>query len=126
MKKAFLTVTIAAALLGSCKAQLPEKIQEQINAGQSELSRKASEEMKDAFTSQLEEFLKSSDLGESLGISSEEQQKIGQSIVDYVDQYELSEEELSQIQDSVKELLQNAEGMDSQSIEDMLKSILKK
>lgn len=124
MKKAFLTVTIAAALLGSCKAQLPEKIQEQINAGQNELSRKASEEMKDAFTSQLEEFLKSSDLGESLGISSEEQQKIGQSIVDYVDQYELSEEELTQIGDSVKEILQNAAGTDSQSIEDMLKSIL--
>ncbi len=124
MKKAFLTVTIAAALLGSCKAQLPEKIQEQINAGQSELSRKASEEMKDAFTSQLEEFLKSSDLGESLGISSEEQQKIGQSIIDYVDQYELNEEELTKIQDSVKGLLQNTEGMDFQSIESMVNSIL--
>ena len=124
MKKAFLTVTIAAALLGSCKAQLPEKIQEQINAGQSELSRKASEEMKDAFTSQLEEFLKSSDLGESLGISSEEQQKIGQSIIDYVDQYELNEEELTKIQDSVKGLLQNTEGMDFQSIEGMVNSIL--
>ncbi len=124
MKKAFLTVTIAVALLGSCKAQLPEKIQEQINAGQSELSRKASEEMKDAFTSQLEEFLKSSDLGESLGISSEEQQKIGQSIIDYVDQYELNEEELTKIQDSVKGLLQNTEGMDFQSIESMVNSIL--
>ena len=124
MKKAFLTVTIAAALLGSCKAQLPEKIQEQINAGQSELSRKASEEMKDAFTSQLEEFLKSSDLGESLGISSEEQHKIGQSIIDYVDQYELNEEELTKIQDSVKGLLQNTEGMDFQSIESMVNSIL--
>lgn len=124
MKKVFLTVTIAAALLGSCKAQLPEKIQEQINAGQSELSRKASEEMKDAFTSQLEEFLKSSDLGESLGISSEEQQKIGQSIIDYVDQYELNEEELTKIQDSVKGLLQNTEGMDFQSIESMVNSIL--
>ena len=124
MKKAFLTVTIAAALLGSCKAQLPEKIQEQINAGQSELSRKASEEMKDAFTSQLEEFLKSSDLGESLGISSEEQQKIGQSIIDYVDQYELNEEELTRIQDSVKGLLQNTEGMDFQSIESMVNSVL--
>ena len=124
MKKAFLTVTIAAALLGSCKAQLPEKIQEQINAGQSELSRKASEEMKDALTSQLEEFLKSSDLGESLGISSEEQQKIGQSIIDYVDQYELNEEELTKIQDSVKGLLQNTEGMDFQAIESMVNSIL--
>ena len=124
MKKAFLTVTIAVALLVSCKAQLPEKIQEQINAGQSELSRKASEEMKDALTSQLEEFLKSSDLGESLGISSEEQQKIGQSIIDYVDQYELNEEELTKIQDSVKGLLQNTEGMDFQSIESMVNSIL--
>ena len=124
MKKAFLTVTIAVALLGSCKAQLPEKSQEQLNAGQSELSRKASEEMKDAFTSQLEEFLKSSDLGESLGISSEEQQKIGQSIIDYVDQYELNEEELTKIQDSVKGLLQNTEGMDFQSIESMVNSIL--
>ena len=80
--------------------------------------------MKDALTSQLEEFLKSSDLGESLGISSEEQQKIGQSIIDYVDQYELNEEELTKIQDSVKGLLQNTEGMDFQSIESMVNSIL--
>ena len=27
-----MTVTIAAALLGSCKAQLPQKLQEQIDA----------------------------------------------------------------------------------------------
>ena len=32
MKKAIMTVTIAAALLGSCKAQLPQKLQEQIDA----------------------------------------------------------------------------------------------
>ena len=124
MKKAFLTVTIAVALLGSCKAQLPEKIQEQINAGQSELSRKASEEMKDALTSQLEEFLKSSDLGESLGISSEEQQKIGQSIIDYVDQYELSEEELDNAQKALTDLINQAGELDKQTIEERLNQIL--
>ena len=36
MKKAIMTVTIAAALLGSCKAQLPQKLQEQIDAKQEE------------------------------------------------------------------------------------------
>ena len=68
MKKAIMTVTIAAALLGSCKAQLPQKLQEQIDAKQEEYSRKASEEMKDAFSSHLQEFIKSSDLSDSLGI----------------------------------------------------------
>ena len=105
MKKAIMTVSIAAALLGSCKAQLPQKLQEQIDAKQEEYSRKASEEMKDAFSSQLQEFIKSSDLSDSLGISSEEQDKIQQSLKDYVDQYELSEEELDNAQKALTDLI---------------------
>ena len=120
MKKAIMTVTIAAALLGSCKAQLPQKLQEQIDAKQEEYSRKASEEMKDAFSSQLQEFIKSSDLSDSLGISSEEQDK------DYVDQYELSEEELDNAQKALTDLINQAGELDKQTIEERLNQILQK
>lgn len=126
MKKAFMTVTIAAALLGSCKAQLPQKLQEQIDAKQEEYSRKASEEMKDAFSSQLQEFIKSSDLSDSLGISSEEQDKIQQSLKDYVDQYELSEEELDNAQKALTDLINQAGELDKQTIEERLNQILQK
>ena len=119
-----MTVTIAAALLGSCKAQLPQKLQEQIDAKQEEYSRKASEEMKDA--SQLQEFIKSSDLSDSLGISSEEQDKIQQSLKDYVDQYELSEEELDNAQKALTDLINQAGELDKQTIEERLNQILQK
>lgn len=124
MKKAIMTVTIAAALLGSCKAQLPQKLQEQIDAKQEEYSRTASEEMKDAFSSQLQEFIKSSDLSGSLGISSEEQDKIQQSLKDYVDQYELSEEELDNAQKALTDLINQAGELDKQTIEERLNQIL--
>ena len=117
MKKAIMTVTIAAALLGSCKAQLPQKLQEQIDAKQ---------EVKDAFSSQLQEFIKSSDLSDSLGISSEEQDKIQQSLKDYVDQYELSEEELDNAQKALTDLINQAGELDKQTIEERLNQILQK
>ena len=119
MKKAIMTVTIAAALLGSCKAQLPQKLQEQIDAKQEEYSRKASEEMKDAFSSQLQEFIKSSDLSDSLGISSEEQDKIQQSLKDY-------EEELDNAQKALTDLINQAGELDKQTIEERLNQILQK
>ena len=115
---------IAAALFGSCKAQLPDKLQEQIDAKQEEYGRKASEEMKDAFSSQLKEFIKSSDLSDSLGISTEEQEKIEKSLKDYVDQYELSEEDLSKAQDALSQLIDQAQELDKQTIEDRLNRIL--
>ena len=126
MKKAVLTVMIAAALLSSCKGQLPDKLQAMIDSGTQEYSRKASEDIKDAFISQMEEFLKSDDLGESLNLSSEEKDNIERSVQNYVDQYELSEEELNKVQDSIKELLQNVQGLDADTIEDKLGEILKK
>ena len=126
MKKAVLTVMIAAALLSSCKGQLPDKLQAMIDSGTQEYSRKASEDIKDAFISQMEEFLKSDDLGESLNLSSKEKDNIERSVQNYVDQYELSEEELNKVQDSIKELLQNVQGLDADTIEDKLGEILKK
>ena len=96
MKKTIMTVTIAAALLGSCKAQLPQKLQEQIDAKQEEYSRKASEEMKDAFSSQLQEFIKSSDLSDSLA------------------------------QKALTDLINQAGELDKQTIEERLNQILQK
>ena len=126
MKKAILTVAVAAVLLGSCKEQLPETLQSQIDEKQEEYSSKASEEMKDAFTTQLNEFFRSSDLGESLGMSAEEQDKIEQSLKEYADSYELSEEELNKTKEAISELFRNDGNMSAQSIEDKLNEILKK
>ena len=90
-------------------------------------SRKASEEMKDAFSSQLQEFIKSSDLSDSLGISSEEQDKIQQSLKDYVDQYELSEERnTTNAQKALTDLINQAGELDKQTIEERLNQILQK
>ena len=126
MKKAILTIAVAAVLLGSCKEQLPEELSSRIDEKREEYSSIASQEMKDAFTTQLDDFLHSYDLGESLGMSAQEQEQIEQSLKEYVDQYELSEEELNKTQEAIKELFQNGEDMTVQSLEDKLKEILKK
>lgn len=124
MKKILLTITLATAVLAACKAQLPENLQNIVDSRQEEYASKASEEMKNAFSQQLEEFIKSSDLSDSLGISAENQEKIEKSLQDYVNQYELSEEELNQAQDALQDLIEQAQKLDTQTIEDRLQDIL--
>ena len=68
----------------------------------------------------------SKDLSDSLGISSEEQDKIQQSLKDYVDQYELSEEELDNAQKALTDLINQAGELDKQTIEERLNQILQK
>lgn len=125
MKRVIMIAAIAVVALSSCEGQFSDKLQEQIQAKQEEAGQQASQQMKDAFVSQLGEFMQSKDLGESLGISAEEQDKMEQSLKDYVNHYDLSEEDLSKVKESVEELFQNAQGMTVQGLENKLSDILK-
>lgn len=106
MKKIILTALAATALLGSC-AQVTQ------------------EDYKEAFLSQLDEFVNSSDLSDSLGLSTEQQDSIMSQLKDYVDSYEPNEEELAQTKQAVTELLENNEGLTLEEIEDKIASLLK-
>lgn len=124
MKKAILTIAIAAALIGVCKAQLPESLQQLFDVKQEEYTDKASEDMKAAFKQQLEEFITGSELSDSLGITAQQQEKIKASLQDYLAQYELDGAELSKAQDALRDLVAQAKELDAQTIEDRLQDIL--
>jgi len=107
MRRALLAAAASALMLGACSFSAQEDYQE-------------------AFLEQLGEFIDSSDLSESLGLSGEQQEGISQQLRDYVENYQPNEEELAQTKQAVQELLENNEGLTLQEIEDRLSGLLQK
>lgn len=86
----------------------------------------AVKKLKKAFLKEVEEFFVSDDLASTLGISSEEKKKIQSSIRVYVDNYEFDEETLKEVKASVEGILQNAEGLSTEEIENKIKQVFEK
>lgn len=110
----------------SCQEQLPQEVQEQWEEKQDEVVSAVSNEMKKALEAQLDEFLQSDDLENSLGFSQEQVSQIKQSLEEYVDNYEFDTETLTKLSDEIELLLDEAKGLTKEELQAKLDEILKK
>lgn len=122
-------LTILAAVTGSiliagCQENLSsQKSEEYMSSVVDDIKEQAAEELKKAFVNEIDEFFKSDDLTETLGISSEQQEQVEASIKKYLDDYSMNEEKLDEAKESLEELLENAEGLSAEELEDKIAGI---
>ena len=88
-----------------------------------DIKEEAVKSLKKALKKEIEEFFASDDLAGNLGISSQDMKKIEQSIRNYVDNYEFDEESLKEIKASVEYILNNAEGLSAEELENKIKQV---
>lgn len=130
MKKIIISIAallgVSSMALNSCKDRLPQEVQEQFEEVQEQAKSKVSSEMKKALIAQIDEFLQSSDLEESLGFSKEQLDKTQQSITQYIENYDFDTEELTKLVGEVEELLEDTNGLGKDDIQKKLDELLEK
>lgn len=110
----------------SCQEQLPQEVHEQWEEKQNEVVSVVSAEMKKALKAQLEEFLQSDDLEESLGFTEEQVSQIEESVEQYVEEYEFDTEALTKLTEELEGLLDEAKGLTKEELQAKLDEILSK
>ena len=128
MKRAGMTTVVIGTLMaggmgifhGDRAAQNPENY---VDSVVSDIKTQAAEEFKKAFSNEVTAFFKNDDLSKTLGIDSDGQAKLEESIKAYIDHYSMDEEKLSEAKESLDMLLQNAEGLSAEEIENRIKGI---
>ena len=130
MKKLIISVAalfgISSMAMTSCQDQLPQEVQEQWEEKQDEVVSAVSNEMKKALEAQLHEFLQSEDLENSLGFSQEQVSQIEKSVEEYIDNYEFDTETLTKLTDELEFLVNEAKGLTKEELQAKLDEILEK
>lgn len=130
MKRIIISVAallgISSVALNSCEEQLPQSVQEQFKETQDEVKSKVSNEMKEAMIAQIDEFLQNDDLEESLGFSEEQLAETEQSITQYIEDYELDTETLTNLVGEIKNLFDETQGLSKEEIQAKLDEMLEK
>ncbi len=130
MKKLIISVAalfgISSMAMTSCQEQLPQEVQEQWEEKQDEVVSAVTNEMKKALEAQLDEFLQSDDLENSLGFSQEQVSQIEQSVEEYIDNYEFDTETLTKLTGELELLLDEAKGLTKEELQAKLDEILEK
>lgn len=130
MKKLIISMAaclgISSMTLTACQKQLLETIQEKWEEKQEEVVSAVSAEMKKALKAQLDEFVQSDDLEESLGLSEEQISELEQSIEQYVDTYEFDKEALAELTGQLENLLDETKGLTKEELQAELDEILKR
>lgn len=114
-------VLVLLGVLTACQGDITidnvgDKVSESVNDTITRTKEQVRDELKNALTGEIQEFITNNDLGTSLGISSEDQESINDSIRSYIDNYEADEEQLKAAKESVEELLENAKGLSAEEI----------
>ncbi len=130
MKKLLISIAaflgVSSMAMTSCQDQLPQKMQEQWEEKQETIVSAVSTEMKEALKSQMDEFLQSDDLEESLGFTDEQRKEIEQSMEQYIEQYEFDAEALNELTQKMETLFQDAKGLTKEEIQEKLDEMLEK
>ncbi len=130
MKKLLISIAaflgVSSMAMTSCQDQLPQKMQEQWEEKQETIVSAVSTEMKEALKSQMDEFLQSDDLEESLGFTDEQRKEIEQSMEQYIEQYEFDAEALNELTQKMETLFQDAKGLTKEEIREKLDEMLEK
>lgn len=114
-------VLVLLGVLTACQGDITidnvgDKVSESVNDTITRTKEQVRDELKNALAGEIQEFITNNDLGTSLGISSEDQESINDSIRSYIDNYEADEEQLKAAKESVEELLENAKGLSAEEI----------
>lgn len=117
---------VSSVAMTSCEEQLPQEMQEQWEEKQDEVSSMVSSEMKKALISQIDDFLQSDDLEESLGFTEEQLAETEQSIEQYIENYEFDTESLTKLVGEIKLLFDETQGLSKEEIQTKLDELLKK
>lgn len=128
MKKIIVSVAallgVSTVALNSCEEQLPQAVQEQFEETQDEVKNKVSNEMKEAMIAQIDDFLQNDDLEESIGFSEEQIAETEQSITQYIEDYELDTEGLTDLVGEIKHLFDETQGLSKDEIQAKLEEML--
>lgn len=120
MKKAVLTAMVISALMaGGVGGFLGD------TANQKECADSAGEELRKVFSDEISAFFKSDDLSKTLGIDSSGQAGLEESVRTYISRYSMDEEKLGEAKASLDTLLQNAEGLSVEELQDRIEGIFK-
>ena len=129
MRRAIMTAMAVSALMaggmGGCQGDLSAQAPEMENVV-SDIKAQAAEELRKAFSQEVSDFFKSDDLSKALGDDGEGQAKLEESIRSFIDDYSTDEEKLSEAKASLDSLLQNAEGLSAEEIQDRIEGIFQK
>ena len=129
MRRAIMTAMAVSALMaggmGGCQGDLSAQAPEMENVV-SDIKAQAAEELRKAFSQEVSDFFKSDDLSKTLGDDGEGQAKLEESIRSFIDDYSTDEEKLSEAKASLDSLLQNAEGLSAEEIQDRIEGIFQK
>ena len=129
MRRAIVTAMAVSALMaggmGGCQGGLSAQAPEMENVV-SDIKAQAAEELRKAFSQEVSDFFKSDDLSKALGDDGEGQAKLEESIRSFIDDYSTDEEKLSEAKASLDSLLQNAEGLSAEEIQDRIEGIFQK
>lgn len=129
MRRAIVTAMAVSALMaggmGGCQGDLSAQAPEMENVV-SDIKAQAAEELRKAFSQEVSDFFKSDDLSKALGDDGEGQAKLEESIRSFIEDYSTDEEKLSEAKASLDSLLQNAEGLSAEEIQDRIEGIFQK
>ena len=115
-----------SVFLAGCQKELStQKSEDYIGNVVNDIKAQAAEDLKKAFTSEIEEFFQNDDLSTTLGLSSSDQEKIQKSIKKYIDDFSKDEEKLSEAKESLENLIKNAEGLSPDELQNKIEGIFK-
>lgn len=124
MKGILFVAGIVILSLSSCQQQVTENVKTAIQEKKDAVVEKAADEMKGAVAAQIDEFFKSSDLSDTLGITQEQQEEVKESIKQYIEDYQVDGGQVAEIKDAVSEILTNPDGISQENVEEKLQEIL--
>ena len=101
-------------------AQVGDSVKEAV----SDVKKQVSDDIKSALVSEVKAYITSDEMTGALGISSEEQENIINSVRDYIETYEFDAEQMKEAKESVEEFMRNAEGLSADEIKENIQEIL--
>lgn len=111
---------LAAGCQGS---RAPQDADSFVSGVMNDVKEQAEEEIKNAVSKEIEDFFKSGDLTAALGISSDEQAKLEESVKNYISSYSADEENLDEAKKAVEQLLENARGLSVEQLQSKIADI---
>lgn len=127
MKKAVMVLAALACggwLAAGCQGNEASQSSGNFVSGvMNDMKTQAEEEIKTTVSKEIEEFFKSGDLAAALGISSDEQTKLEESVKNYISSYSADEENLDEAKKAVEKLLENAQGLSVEQLQSKIADI---
>lgn len=95
MKKINVLVVVLSfvLLLSGCSDILPKSMQDKVEEKGQELKNKAFEELQKALSDQITDFITSTDLQKTLGLSKEDEEDVSNSLKEYLEEYDSNPQE---------------------------------